>query len=96
MKKLLFLFILVISLTACSKKQQVVPKEQKSSQEQVQQQDLMSQNEEVFVCLGPNSVRYHSNPDCRGLKNCSCEVACYPVQEAAERGYTPCRICYGD
>lgn len=50
--------------------------------------------ETVFICSGSTSKRYHSDPDCRGLSNCTGEIEEVSEEEAEDMGRTPCQICY--
>ena len=52
--------------------------------------------DEVYVCTGGSSKRYHSSPDCRYLDNCKGEVREVDQQFAEEKGRTPCKACYGE
>ncbi len=47
----------------------------------------------VFVCTGPKAKRYHSVEDCMGLSKCKGEVVEITIEEAEERGKTPCHLC---
>lgn len=49
-----------------------------------------SQYEEM-VWIPRSGSRYHSNPDCSGMKDPQ-EV---PLSDAEAQGYTPCQKCYG-
>lgn len=53
-----------------------------------------NQSEEVYVCTGPKSTRYHKTPDCKGLSRCSADIRQMTRQEAEAKHYTPCRMCY--
>lgn len=48
----------------------------------------------VYICTGPNSKRYHSHSDCRGLGKCSGEIKEVSVSKAKSMGRTPCKWCY--
>lgn len=48
----------------------------------------------VYICTGPNSKRYHSHSDCRGLDRCSEEIVAVTVSKAQSLGRTPCKVCY--
>lgn len=47
----------------------------------------------VYICNGPESKRYHSTPDCRGLSRCSTAIEKVTLEEAEREGRTPCHIC---
>jgi hypothetical protein len=44
----------------------------------------------VYICLGPNSVRYHLTNNCRGLQNCSTELKTVTIEEARKLGRSLC------
>lgn len=46
---------------------------------------------EEMVWIPRSGSRYHSNPECSGMKDPQ-EV---PLSEAEAQGYTPCQKCYG-
>lgn len=48
----------------------------------------------VYVCTGPKSKRYHATSSCKGLNRCSRDIVSMPQSEAAQKGFTPCKICY--
>lgn len=48
----------------------------------------------VYICTGGSSARYHESSHCRGLSNCRGEVERIKLIEAQDMGRTPCRICY--
>ena len=50
----------------------------------------------VWICNGPQSKRYHNDPECKGLMSCSGEVSYVLKSEAEDMGRTPCGYCYGD
>lgn len=47
----------------------------------------------VYICKGPDSYRYHSRSNCRGLNNCTTEVYPVLVAHAKRINRTACRIC---
>lgn len=55
---------------------------------------IASCGSDVFVCTGPYSTKYHDNPDCSGLYKCSAEITTLSKENAIDKGYSPCRICY--
>lgn len=55
--------------------------------------DILLYDDEVFVCPGSSSKRYHLDEDCKGLRNCSLEVVVLTEGEAIESGKTQCRLC---
>ena len=50
--------------------------------------------DEVYVCTGGSSKKYHSSPDCRYLDNCKGEVREVDQLFAEEKGRTACKACY--
>jgi len=48
----------------------------------------------VYICKGPNSLRFHSNSNCRGLNSCTTQIYSVSLAEAKNIGRTPCQICY--
>ncbi len=48
----------------------------------------------VYICKGPNSLRFHQNSNCRGLNNCTTQIYAISVSEAKNLSRTPCQICY--
>jgi len=49
----------------------------------------------VYICTGPKSKRYHTNPDCRGLGSCSKAVRAVTIEKAQQMGRTLCGYCSG-
>lgn len=94
MKKLFFIFSLaVFFLTACSDNND----SDKYGISSVYAENLQtgSTNEStVYICTGPNSKRYHSHSDCRGLGKCSGEIKEVSISKAESIGRTPCKWCY--
>lgn len=48
--------------------------------------------DEVYICKGRASKRYHLKKDCSGLKNCSTAVYKVTKKEAADLGRTLCKL----
>ena len=46
--------------------------------------------EDRYVYVSGKGTKYHSNPNCSGMSN----AAAMELQEALQRGYTPCGKCY--
>lgn len=46
--------------------------------------------DEVYICKGPSSKRYHYDKNCRGLSNCSTSTYGVTLVEAKEIGRTLC------
>ena len=49
---------------------------------------------EVYICTGSQSKRYHKTEDCIGLSRCSRTIEKVSVKDAKELGRTPCGYCY--
>lgn len=49
--------------------------------------------DEVYVCTGNSSKKYHSTPECRFLENCKSEVRKVDQHFAEDKGRTPCKNC---
>jgi hypothetical protein len=45
---------------------------------------------DVYICKSANAKRYHPDPDCRGLKNCTHEIVKVSLSEAQNQGKTLC------
>lgn len=86
---LLFAIILMASCSSSSKKSVDVEPEKKES---VAKPAGYSDN--VYICTGSSSKRYHCDPDCKGLSRCSGEIEEVSEEEAEDMGRTPCKICY--
>ena len=48
----------------------------------------------VYICTGPSSKKYHAYPECKGLKKCSKEIKKVSKVEAVKLGRTQCKWCY--
>lgn len=86
---LLLAIILMASCSSYSKKSVDVEPEKKES---VAKSAGSSDN--VYICTGGSSRRYHCAPDCKGLSRCSGEIEEISEDEAEDMGRTPCKICY--
>ena len=53
-----------------------------------------TQIENIFLCEGEFSEKYHNNSNCRGLNNCSTELTNTNIENAISQGRTQCDICY--
>ena len=49
--------------------------------------------DEVYVCTGGSSKRYHRNKHCKGLRSCGGTVERVYQTYAEEKGRTPCKMC---
>ena len=49
---------------------------------------------EVYICTGKKSHAYHSNKECFGLSSCSGDIETLTIEEAKEKGRTPCHFCH--
>lgn len=49
----------------------------------------------VWVCVARTSKKYHTNRDCKGLRNCRHRLIEISVREAEEHySRRPCKLCY--
>lgn len=60
----------------------------------IKQPTPSSHYDEVYVCTGKYSKRFHSDEDCRGLQSCRGEIITMSIEEAEDYGLTPCGYCY--
>lgn len=81
MKKLflLVLLLLIFFVISCNKE-----KENNSS---------MNPNN-VFICTGKYSKRYHKERDCKGLYSCKGEIKEIDKESAEKENKSPCSYCY--
>ena len=86
---LLLSIILMVSCSSSSKKSADVEPEKKESSVR-----FTGSSDNVFICTGESSERYHCDRDCRGLSRCSGEIEEVSEEEAEDMGRTPCKICY--
>lgn len=92
MKKLILIFSMAaLFMTACSDNSE---KYGISSVYAANLQVEGTNENTVYICTGPNSKRYHSHSDCRGLGKCSGEIREVSVSKAKSMGRTPCKWCY--
>lgn len=92
MKKLILIFSMAaLFMTACSDNSE---KYGISSVYAANLQGEGTNENTVYICTGPNSKRYHSHSDCRGLGKCSGEIREVSVSKAKSMGRTPCKWCY--
>lgn len=54
------------------------------------------EQQKVYVVMSNMAHAYHSNKDCKGLRNATHTIKQVTVQEAKEMGRQPCKICYGN
>lgn len=50
--------------------------------------------ENVYICNGSSSKKYHKIEKCRGLSNCSTKTEKITKDAAIKKGRTACKICY--
>lgn len=86
---LLFAIILMASCSSSSKKPADIKPENKESVVK-----SAGSGDNVYICTGGSSKRYHCDPDCKGLSRCSGEIEEISEEEAEYMGRTPCKICY--
>jgi len=51
-----------------------------------------SDSNDVYICKGPSSERYHYNSKCQGLRNCSTDIFKVSKEEAMKNGRTLCGL----
>lgn len=52
-------------------------------------------SDDVYICTGPQSKRYHKTKSCKGLSKCSTKIIQVSIEEATDDYYrTPCGYCY--
>lgn len=83
MKKVLFL--LLFALLSCGGNKQNSPNDKKIN-------DLRF--DEVYVCKGKYTKRFHNDIDCKGLMNCRSGIEIMSIEKAGNIGLTPCKLCY--
>lgn len=54
---------------------------------------MTSSKNNVVVCNGNYSLRYHNNKSCKGLKNCKGGIEEITLEKAIQLGRTPCSKC---
>ena len=86
---LLLAIILMVSCSSSSKKPVDVEPEKKESVVK-----SAGHSDNVYICTGGSSRRYHFDPGCKGLSRCSGEIEEISEEEAEDMGRTPCKICY--
>ena len=47
----------------------------------------------AYYCDSGNTVKYHSDPNCRGLNRCSASVVSMPLSKA-EASMDACKFCH--
>lgn len=78
MKKVLFL--LLLALLSCGDNKQNSPNDKRF--------------DEVYVCKGKYTKRFHNDIDCKGLMNCRGGIEIMSIEKAGNIGLTPCKLCY--
>lgn len=53
-----------------------------------------SSQQQVYICKGKSSKKYHKSSNCRGLNSCSTSIYKVSLKEAKEIGRTACKIEY--
>ena len=49
----------------------------------------------VYVVMSNTAHAYHSNRNCKGLKNATHPIKQVTLEEAQRMGRRPCKLCYG-
>lgn len=83
--------VLLVFLVVCSCGQT-----EKDDQESYSYSYAAHKKECVYVCSGQKARRYHLDSDCKGLSKCSGRILEMTVEEAQDKGKTPCRLCVGE
>lgn len=91
-------FLILTSWSCCvscsrHKREHEPTKHELSEKARDEELSVACKYETVYVCVSPTARRYHSDPDCSGLSNCTHHVEEMTVAEAEEMGKTPCRRC---
>lgn len=91
-------FVILTSYLCCvscthHKREHEPTKHELSEKARDEELSVACKYETVYVCVSPTARRYHSDPDCSGLSNCTHHVEEMTVAEAEEMGKTPCRRC---
>lgn len=55
---------------------------------------LTSCSDNVYVCMGNYSRRYHKTESCKGLRRCGGKIEKVSKEKADSMFRTPCHICY--
>ncbi|TSD66352.1 hypothetical protein FFF34_002825 [Inquilinus sp. KBS0705] len=79
MKKVLFILLLLVSVTGG-----IIPSQAQRAKPKV---------EYVLICNSSSAYAYHSY-ECRGLSRCTHEISKVTKKQAIKLGYRACRICY--
>lgn len=64
------------------------------AKKQVAKQPAKTSVENVYICNGPGSKKYHKIEKCRGLSNCSTKTEKITKDAAIKKGRTACKMCY--
>lgn len=56
--------------------------------------DTETSIDNVYICTGSSSKKYHKTAKCRGLDACKKTIKKISISEAEEKGRTPCKKCY--
>lgn len=54
---------------------------------------LTANADNVYLCSGPKSRAFHTNPYCMGLKSCSTKLTATSRERAIKLKRRPCRFC---
>ena len=93
MKRLIIMFVLSLSLlplVSCKGKSKVYGTYGFAS---IGTDPDRYDGDEVYVCTGGSSKRYHRNKHCKGLRSCGGTVERVYQTYAEEKGRTPCKMC---
>lgn len=56
--------------------------------------DYINDDDDVYVCTGEYSKKFHKSIHCEGLENCSGSIEKITAYEAHDCWYSPCGYCY--
>ena len=86
----LTLCVLLLPLSSCNRKETSTVSTFASIGDDPDRYD----GDEVYVCTGGSSKRYHRYKHCKGLRSCGGTVERVYQTYAEEIGRTPCHWCY--
>jgi hypothetical protein len=93
MEKLFVIFLLFLNSCGADEPKQNLTNE-RGKMPSYRDYSSPTQIENIFLCEGEFSEKYHNNSNCRGLNNCSTELTNTSIENAISQGRTQCDICY--
>lgn len=101
LKKSFFIMVSIMVLVSCGDKSQNYQNVSFEDKSQNYQNDKKAYNnlnelryDEVYVCKGKYSKRFHNDLSCKGLSKCRGGIKIMTIEEAEDIGKTPCGYCY--